>query len=416
MLKKIYHQIQRELAKLWFKLYPRVTVIGITGSYGKTNTARAISQVLSEKFKILQTDLNLDTNYNLPLTLLKIRPWQQKLILEYGIDHLGEMEKHLDLVKPQIAVLTGINPTHSDEEHLGSLSNVIKEKKKLLTALPSNGLAILNWEDDKVREMAKNIKTPYWFFGFDKKKCDFWANQIEVDFDGTSFLLGYKNRRNMPVKTGLVGKHFVQSCLAAAAVGLNQGLSWEQIKKGLAKLKPLAGRLSLERGPLGSVLLNDSLRANPASMLAGLETLADLPAEGKKIAVLGEMGELGESAEEEHRKIGQKVAELKIDFLVGIGPLQKLTTQQALERGMKKEQVFWVADVFQAAQVLDKILKKGDLFYLKGSRLRHMERVLLILQNKKIGCRAISCHFYHSCQNCPYLLSGLPEDIIKTHG
>lgn len=407
MLKKIYHRIQRELAKLWLKIYPQITVIGITGSYGKTNTVRAISGVLSEKFKILQTDLNLDTNYNLPLTLLKIRPWHQKLVLEYGIDHLGEMEKHLNLVKPQIAVLTGINPTHSDKEHLGSLINIIKEKKKLLTALPLNGLAILNWEDINVRQILKEIKTSYCFFGFDKKKCDFWADEIKVDSDGTSFFLGYKNRKHIFVKTGLIGKHFIQLCLAAAAVGFNQGLTWEQIKKGLTKLKPLSGRLSLEEGPLGAILLNDSLRANPASTLAGLQTLADLPAKGKKIAVLGEMGELGESAEEEHRKIGQKAAELKIDYLLGVGPLQKLTTQQALKSGMKKEQVFWVANVNQAAGILKNLLKKGTLFYLKGSRLKHMERILLILKEKKVNCKVNSCHFYYPCQSCPYLLSGL---------
>jgi len=401
MMKKIYHQIQRGLAKLWAKLYPQITVIGVTGSYGKTNTTRAIAQVLSEKFKTLQTDLNLDTNYNLPLTLLKVRPWHQKLVLEYGVDHLGEMERHLDLIKPGIVVMTGINPTHSDEEHLGSLANIIQEKKKLLKALPSGGLAILNWEDLNVRQMAEDIKTPYWFYGFDKKKGDFWANQIEVDFDGTTFLLGYKNRKNLQIKTGLIGKHFVQSCLAAAAVGLSQGLTWDQIKKGLAKLKPLPGRLSVEKGPLGSILLNDSLRANPASTMAGLQTLADLPSTNKKIAVLGEMGELGESAEEEHRKIGQKVAELKIDYLLGVGPLQKLTTQQALSLGMKKEQVFWVKDVAQAPVILKKILKKGDLFYLKGSLLRHMERILLLLKNQKVDCKVISCHNYRQCNVCP---------------
>ena len=407
MIKKFYHQIQRQLAKFWLKINHQITIIGITGSYGKTNTTRAIFQVLSEKFKVLQTDLNLDTNYNLPITLLKIRPWHQKLVLEYGVDHQGEMNQHLSLAKPQIAVLTGFNPTHSDEEHLGSMEKIIQEKKKLIEALPSNGLAVLNWEDEKVRQLVQEIKVPYWFYGFNKKKCDFWANQIEVDFEGTSFLLGYKNRKNMPIKTGLVGKHFVQACLAAAAVGFNQGLSWEQIKKGLAKLKPLPGRLSIEKGPLKTILLNDSLRANPASTLAGLQTLADLPAEGKRVAVLGEMGELGISAEEEHRRLGEKVAELKIDFFIGVGPLQKLATGQALQKGMKEEQVFWVKDVIEAASVLQKILRPNFLFYLKGSRLRHMERILLLLKGKKVDCQVSSCHFYHHCETCPYLTTDI---------
>jgi len=403
MIKKIFHRTRRIIAKTWLKLNRQITVIGITGSYGKTNTARAIVQVLSEKFKTIQTDLNLDTNYNLPITLLKIRPWQQKVVLEYGVDHLGEMDFHLNLVKPQIAVLTGINPTHTDEEHLGSMANIIKGKKKLLLSLPKNGLAILNGDDPLVRPMAQSLQAKVVFYGTDQKKCDFWAEKIKVSFKGTTFLLGYKDKK-ATIKTGLIGHHFVQDCLAAVAVGFHQNLNLQQIKNGLKKLKPLLGRLSIEKGPLGSILLNDSLRANPASTLAGLQTLADLPTKSRRVAVLGEMGELGDSAEIEHQKIGQKVAELPIDFFVGVGPLQKLATQQALVSGLKKEQVFWAKDVLGATMVLKKILKKGDLFYLKGSRLKHMERILLALQGKKVNCKVNSCHFYSQCSQCSYLI------------
>jgi len=415
MLKKIFHRSRRVMAKIWLKLNPQITIIGVTGSYGKTNTTRAIFQVLSEKFKTLQTDLNLDTNYNLPITLLKIRPWHRKAVLEYGVDHQGEMDFHLNLVKPDIAVITGINPTHADEEHLGSLQNIIQEKKKLLTALPPRGLAVLNWDDEQVRQMTKGIKARILFYGSDQKHCDFWAEKIKVDFNGTSFTLGYDDKKIF-MKTGLVGRHFVQNCLAAVAVGLHQNLSMEQIKKGLAKLKPLPGRLSIEKGPFDSILLNDFLRANPASTLAGLQTLADLPTKSKRIAVLGEMGELGDSAQQEHQQIGQQVAELKIDYFVGIGPLQKLAAEQAIKSGMRKEQVFWAKDVMEGAKILKKILSKDDLFYLKGSLLRHMERILLILRGDKVSCKVNSCHFYHPCQSCLCLLRGLPEDIIKTHG
>lgn len=383
-----------------------MTIIGVTGSYGKTNTSRAISQVLSEKYQVLETDLNLDTNYNLPITLLKIRSSYQKVVLEYGVDHQGEMDFHLNLVKPQIAVLTGINPTHTDEEHLGSLNNLIKEKKKLLLALPQSGLAILNGDDSQVRKMAQGIKAKVLFYGTDVKD-DFSAQQIKVGFTGTTFVLVYYQNHEKKIKTGLIGRHFTQACLAAAAVGLNQGLTIEQIQKALGKLKPLPGRLSVEKGPLETILLNDSLRANPASALAGLQTLADLPTKGKRIAVLGEMGELGDSTEKEHRRVGEKVAQLKIDFLLGIGPLQKLTIEQAVASGMERKKTFWAKDVVQAAEFLKKILKAGDLFYLKGSRLRHLERILLLLTGEKVGCRTVSCHFYHHCRDCPYLKTGI---------
>ncbi len=408
--KQPLHQTRRLVAKLWLKLNPQVKIIGITGSYGKTNTARAITQVLSERHHTLQTDLNLDTVYNLPITLLKLRPGHQILVLEYGVDHKNEMDFHLGLVKPQIGVVTGINPTHSDPELLGSLAGVIKEKGKLVEALPKNGLAVLNYDDQKVRPMAKKTKAKVVWYGT-AENCDFRAEDIEVDFSGTSFKLSYTKlslrTKLCKIKTGLIGRHFVYECLAAAAVGRNLGLSWSEIKKGLAKLKPLKGRMSVEKGPRGSVLLNDALRANPASTIAGLETLSDLPVKGHRIAVLGEMGELGDLAETSHREVGRKVAELKLDYLISVGPLQKLVAGQAKKNGMNPDKVFWVKDVQAAAEILKKILKKDDLVYLKGSLLRHMERVMLILQGKKVSCQKTVCHHYHQCPICPYLQVGL---------
>lgn len=401
-----FHAGRRILAKVWLKTFPNLKIIGVTGSYGKTNTTCAIACVLSSKFKTLQTDLNLDTIYNLPITILKLRPGHQVLVLEYGVDHVGEMDLHLGLVRPQIGVLTGITPVHSDRQLLGSLEGIIKEKGKLLKALPKSGWAILNHDDEKVRKMAKLTRAKVVWYGTEKK-CDYWVDRAKVDLSGTSFTL-HHGQKEKKIKFGLVGKHFVQEALAAAAVGDICGLSLDDVAKRLQKLKPLPGRMSVERGPLGTILLNDSLRANPASTMAGLETLAAIPSdsEGRKVAVLGEMGELGKYAKGEHRKIGKKAASLKIDFLVGIGPLQKLTAEEAIKAGMKKDHVFPVKDVFEAAQILEKILKKGDIFYLKASLLRHVERVIFLLEGGKVGCRLISCHIYEDCQFCPRLRKG----------
>lgn len=405
--KQSLHQARRTLAKSWLRFNSQVTVVGITGSYGKTNTARAIAAVLSQKFKTLQTGLDLDTIYNLPVTLLKLRPWHQRLVLEYGVDHRNEMDFHLSLVKPSIGVVTGINPTHSNPELLGSLKGVIEEKSKLLQALPKDGWAILNWDDEKVRPMAKKTKAQILWYGTDRKKCDFWAEKIKVTLGETTFTLHsdtpvYRTKK-IQIKTGLIGRHFVYACLAAAAVGIKSGLSWQEIKKSLAKLKSLKGRVSLEKGPRGSVLINDALRANPASTMAGLQVLTDLPTKGKRVAVLGEMGELGVLAEKGHREVGRKVGKLKVDYLISIGPLQKFVVEEAVRHGMKKENVFWVKDVHQAAKVLKKVLKKGDLFYLKGSLLRHLERILLILKNKKVACHVVFCHNYNQCDVCSEL-------------
>ncbi|MFZ5366441.1 MAG: UDP-N-acetylmuramoyl-tripeptide--D-alanyl-D-alanine ligase [Patescibacteria group bacterium] len=400
--KQPFHNLRRLLAKTWLKLYPQVTIIGITGSYGKTNTTRAIAQVLSGRYPVLQTDLNLDTVYNLPITILKLRPWHKALVLEMGVDHKGEMDSYLRLVKPSIGVVTGITPVHSEPELLGSLEGIIEGKGKLLAALPKDGWAILNYDDENVRKMAKKTKAEILWYG-KSKNCDFWADKIKVDFSGTSFLLHKAGQQTVRVKIPLIGKHFTHAALAATAIGLIKGLSLKEIISGLSKLEPLSGRLSLEKGPLGTIFLNDHLRANPVSTISGLETLSLLPTKGKRVAVLGEMGELGEYAEEEHRKIGRILAKFKIDFLVLVGPLQRLVAQEAEKSGMKKKNVVWVKDVCEAGDLLKKILKKGDLIYLKGSLLRHLERIILILEGKPVNCKLSSCHFYQSCLSCPKL-------------
>ncbi|MFH0863645.1 MAG: UDP-N-acetylmuramoyl-tripeptide--D-alanyl-D-alanine ligase [Candidatus Gottesmanbacteria bacterium] len=403
--KQPFHEIRRLFAKNWLGFFPNIKIIAVTGSYGKTNTTRAIGQVLSQKYTTLETDINLDSLYNIPITILKVRPKHQLLILECGVDHRGEMDKHLSLFKPQIAVLTGISPVHSDPELLGSLEGIISEKSKLINALPSDGRAILNFDDNLVRKIGESTKVNILWYGTDPT-CDFWADQIKTNLSGTSFILHTKHflSHDVPIHIGLLGKHTVHEALAAIAIGIINDLSIDQIKKGLEELTPLPGRLSITNGPLDTTILDDHLRANPASTRAGLETLVVLPCQGRKIAVVGEMGELGQYAQEEHAKLGEFMAKLSLDYMVNIGPLQKYTYERAINRGFDKKRIFWAKDVNDAAQILKKILKPGDLWYLKGSLLRHLERIIFLLENKRVDCQLISCHVYKQCSVCPMLV------------
>jgi len=399
--KRVFHQFHRLLARFWLEVNPQLRIVGITGSYGKTNTSVAVAKVLAQKFPTVQTDLNLDTVYNLPITILKVKPWTEALVLEMGVDHPGEMDFHLSLVKPQIGIVTGISPVHSDEEHLGSVEGIIKEKGKLLKALPPDGLAILNYDDEKVRAMAKLTKAEVLFYGRDRRSCAVWSSDEKVTVEGLDFIL-HHDQKKLKVTTGLVGSHHVYTCLAAYLVGNYLRLSDEQILKGLRELSPLQGRLSIEKGPLGTILVNDVRRANPASTIAGLITLADLPGK-RKIAVLGEMAELGSFSKVGHQMAGQKIAQLKIDYLVTVGGLTKFVTEAAVENGFPAKNIFLTKDVGEAAAVLRKILKKDDLLYLKGSLLRHLERVLLLLEGRTVKCRVVSCQQYHLCPTCPKL-------------
>jgi len=397
MKKELFHQMRRKIAKLWLDINLQLTVVGVTGSYGKTSTVRAIAEVLSAQYSVNRTDLNLDTVYNLPITILKTKIWNEVLVLEYGVDHKNEMDFHLSLVKPKIVVFTGITPVHSDEEHLGSLENIISEKRKLIEAVPENGFAVFNFDDENVRKIGQDFKGKKFFYGLDKE-ADVWADKVKVSLAGTEFEL-HDGQEKFFLKTGLLGYPAVYTCLAAYVVSREEGVKREKIIEKLVQLEPLPGRLSVEPGPRGTVLIDDSRRANPASTISGLKSFAQFP--GRKVAVLGEMGELGVGKEKRHQEVGEKAAELGIDLIVGVGPLTKNILEGARKKGLRESQLFWARDVIEAAEILGTILKKDDLFYLKASLLRHLERIVFLLEGEKVCCTVVVCHHYDSCPTCP---------------
>lgn len=399
MLKKTFHLTRRKLAKIWLDVNLQITVIGVTGSYGKTSTARAIAEVLSAKYSVNRSDLNLDTVYNLPITILKTKIWNEILVLEYGVDHLNEMDTHLSLVKPKIAVLTGVTSVHTDSEHLKSLEKAIAEKRKLIESIPEDGLAVFNYDDENSRKVGLEIKKRKIFYGLDKK-ADIWADGVKVTQEGTKFIL-HDREETMEVKTLLLGYPAVYSCLVAWVIGREQRVKKDKIVEKLAGLTPLKGRFSIEKGPLQTVLVNDSRRSNVASALIGLKSFAELP--GRKIAVLGEMGEIGEEEEKLHRLVGKEIAKLPIDFVVGVGPLTKFIIEESSKNNFKKTNLFWAKDVQSAAGILKKLLRRGDILYLKASLLRHLERIILLLEEKEVKCQKTVCHYYQACTSCPDL-------------
>ena len=400
LIKTLFHAFEGREAKKKLIKHLDLTVIGVTGSYGKTNTTVAIATVLAQKYSTLRTDLNLDTIYNIPKTILKLKK-EEKLVLELGVDHKGEMLKHLEIAKPTIGVITGIAPVHADSEHLGSLEGIVEEKGHLLEILPESGWAIMNWDDKNVRDMVNKTKAQVIRYGLSKEHCNLYAENIKVGFEGMSFELivqkveGGKLKvesDKINIKTPLIGRQHAYTILAAAAVGLTQGLSLEEISQGASKLQPLDGRLNIEKGPMGITLINDARRANLASTLAGLRTLHDLPAK-RKIAILGPMGEMGKYEESGHREVGQLVGQLKPDFVVCVGGPTKFIAAEALKE-MNEDRVLYCQDVFEAAERLRTILQPEDLVYLKGSLLKHMERIILLLEGKKADPDSIASHRY----------------------
>lgn len=395
-IKKYYHLAKRFLAKKWLSFFHPMQ-LAITGSQGKTSVTDMTKKVLSEFDSTICTNLTLDTTFNVPITALRVMPWTKYIIWELGVDHRGEMNHHLEIVKPIIACITGISPVHTDAEHMGSLDTLIKEKRKLIEILPANGTAILNHDDENVKKMSHHTKAHIRWYG-SSKNCDMSVNlnSIKVALEGTSATFKIKNTEYF-IQTGLIGVHHVNTIMASYLLAQSTGQTdiFESFCKTVALIKPLRGRMSVEKGPMDTVLLNDSLRANPKSTETGLQTLEMIHhAKGLKIAVIGEMGEL-ENPEIEHRKTGVFFAALHIDFLIGIGPLRKFTIEEAVTHGYPKEKTIYAENVFQAAEQLRKILKQGDLWYLKGSLLRNYKRIIQLLNNEAICCDKIICPYDH---------------------
>lgn len=412
-VKKLFHDSRRFLARQNLK-FTKALQIGITGSQGKTNTTYVITSILERLGETIVTDTNLDTTFNVPITALKVKPTTPFVVWELGIDRPGEMAYHLQIAHPKIGIITGISPVHTDKEHMGSLETLIQEKRKLIEVLPHNGFALLNWDDSNVKEMAPFTKAQILSFGT-TDECTVWVDRstIVTTLKGTDFTI-HDGDRAIDVHTPLIGLHHVYNIMAGylvykLSVAPETTLSDQQIsffQKVMEELKPLTGRMSLEKGPRKTILLNDALRANPTSTKFGLDTLIAINEPGrKKIAVLAEMGEL-DKTDEEHRALGDFVGSLPLDYLVCIGPLQRHVYEAALRKGFSAQRAFWVQDVFEAATVLQPLLEENDILYLKGSLLRHVERVLLLLQGDHVGCTVVSCPFYHHCPECKYLHSG----------
>lgn len=346
-----------------------VRVIGVTGSVGKSTTKEAIHSVLSRGYVTLKSQESYNNETGLPLTLLQLNEGHQRLVVELGMYALGEIRHLASLALPSVGVVTNVEPSHL--ERLGSLERIAQAKAELVQALPPDGTAILNGDDPLVRGMADLTPAPVFYYGLEPGN-DLWASHIESrGLDGVRFRLHY-GREILHVKIPLLGRHSVQTALAAAAVGLVEELPWGQIVAGLRRIEPQL-RLIATPGIKGTTIIDDSYNASPASSLAALSLLAELT--GRKIAVLGDMLELGSYQQEGHRKVGRRAAEV-VDKLVTVGELGAAIGQEAIALGMEEADVFFAEDNKRAVDLLSGLLEPGDIVLIKGSRAMHMEDIV----------------------------------------
>ncbi len=346
-----------------------VEVVGITGSVGKTSTKEAVAAVLGAGQPVFKSYGNYSGRFGLPIALGRLRPEQQLAVLEIAGDRYDEVRHLAEITRPRVGIVTNIAESHLAS--FGSLEQIVREKGRLIEALPADGTAILNADDPRVAAMAERTQARVLTYGL-HAEADLLGDGVQVTPAGTSLQVHWRGETHL-LSIPFLGAHHAYTVLAAVAAGLVYGVPWEAMARALASVERLPGRTRLLPGLNDALLLDDSYSAIPTSALAALETLRALPAQ-RRFVVLGDMVDLGEAAEEGHRQVGQRVADVA-DRLITKGDLAHHAADAARGTGMSSAALFVAYTDEDVVQSLADELGPGDLVLLKGSAEARLERV-----------------------------------------
>ena len=349
-----------------------IPVIGITGSVGKTSTKEMIAAVLGQQYKVLKTQGNFNNELGLPLTIFNIRGDDEIAVLEMGISEFGEMHRLAKVARPDTCVITNIGECHL--ENLQSRDGVLKAKSEIFDFLKSDGRIVINGDDDKLATISgvKGIKPI--FYGIKSQSNVYATNIKNHGLKGISCCI-HLNKEEFEVMIPIPGIHMVYNALAGAVLGDIYGLTPAQIKNGIASLQSLSGRFNIIETE-DYTIIDDCYNANPVSMKASLGVLQD--GLGRRVAILGDMGELGDNEAKLHQEVGEFAGKLQLDEIICVGDLskniikgiQKVNPNMAIEHFDTREELL---------QALSKTIKKGDTILVKASHFMKFEEVVATL-------------------------------------
>ncbi|SES64583.1 UDP-N-acetylmuramoyl-tripeptide--D-alanyl-D-alanine ligase [Natronincola peptidivorans] len=365
----------QNISKYYRELFD-IPFIAITGSTGKTSTKDMISSVLSNKYSVLKNIGNLNNEIGLPLTVFNLDKQHEIAVLEMGMSGAGEILDLAKIVKPTVAVITNIGVSHI--ESLGSRENIMKAKMEIATYLKKDDYLLLNGDNDLLSTIKKE-RSIYQkvFFGLSKKHDIYPKNLVDLGENGFTFDIEINNK-DYAFAVKQPGIHNVYNALAAIWIGLHNDMEVQAIREGL--LKHEASKMRMEIISNCDVkIINDAYNASPDSMKAALRVLGDIKG-ARKIAVLGDMFELGDFSQEGHRMVGTFAVD-EVDILITVGNLAKWIADEAIKRG-KKDQVYTITSNDEAIELLDKLVEKDDVVLVKGSRGMMMEEIVRYLQER----------------------------------
>jgi len=353
-------------------------VVAVGGSNGKTTVKELLASVLRQKFSTLWSEASFNNDIGVPTTLLRLETSHQVAVLEAGTNHPGELAPLVKMIAPKFGVITNIGREHL--EFFGDVAGVAQEEGWLAELLPPDGILFVNGDSEWSDSIAARTKAKVVRVGFGEKS-DWCAKKIRLDKNGVTFqVVAPKAELGGEYRVNLLGKHQAVNSLFAIAIGAELGLNRAEIQRGLAECPPPKMRLNFfEAG--GVRVLDDCYNANADSTIAALETLCGLPFQGRRVAVLGDMNELGTHSAAAHAEVGRRAAELGLGQLVAVGKMAAVTAQAARTAGLTR--VFEFAEVEGALRAMKNILKPGDVVLLKASRGVQLERIAEVLKAGK---------------------------------
>jgi UDP-N-acetylmuramoyl-tripeptide--D-alanyl-D-alanine ligase len=348
-------------------------VLGITGSTGKTTTKDFVTAALSATKRVVATSANRNNELGVPLTVLEAGTAADVLVVEMGMRGLGQIERLCEIARPTMGLLTNVGTSHL--ELLGSLDAVAQAKGELVRCLGPDNAAFLNGDDEYSAQIATTTAAPVTLYGL-SDDCAVRAEDIELDAESRpSFTLVAEGVR-VPVTLAVPGRHNVYNALGACAVALHLGVPADAIAEGLATASITGMRMQVFVSASGVTVINDAYNANPTSMRAAVDTLASMLTSGRRIAVLGDMAELGSLTELAHFRIGEQVARLGIDELVAVGPRARRIADGALAEGMRAAVVHTAETTSEGADLAAGVVSEGDIVLVKASRVMGLEAVI----------------------------------------
>ncbi|NLK21417.1 MAG: UDP-N-acetylmuramoyl-tripeptide--D-alanyl-D-alanine ligase [Epulopiscium sp.] len=368
-----------DLAAFYRSLFP-IPVIAITGSVGKTSTKDMIASVIGERYNILKTQGNFNNEIGVPLTVFRLNGHHEAAIIEMGMNHFGEIHNLSRIAKPDIAIITNIGVSHI--ENLGSREGILKAKSEIFDYVPKEGIAVLNGDDNLLINL--NSKSPFntIYFGLGTHNNIYAKDIHQKGITGIDAVVVFDNQE-IPIHIPSPGKHMVYNALVAFAIGLKLGLTIQEIINGLLKYKASGMRMDISKTKKGIYIIDDAYNASPQSMKAAIDVLSESNEGKRKIAILGDMLEMGSFSSQAHEEVGKYVAKRDIDYLFCIGNEAKHIIRGAIDDGMSNNKVKMFSTQQELWRYLEDFIAYQDMVLFKASRGIHLEETVEKLKEVK---------------------------------